>query len=134
MEGLLFAFHLKGTALDWRLHFLLVLVIFLGAATTLAENAHPQAVLLSTLRAQLVLLQGIWFVQIAEILYRGAPAGLAAGLCLDSLTELTWLCAIADRIAWDPEYMGSGMFVPVVFCVWVVVVLTGTVAGACQDV
>ena len=81
MEGLLFAFHLKGTALDWRLHFLLVLVVFLGAGTTLAEVAHPHAVLLSTLRAQLVLLQGIWFVQIAEILYRGTPCPEFPGSC-----------------------------------------------------
>ena len=30
VEGLLFAFHLKGTALDWRLHFLLVMVVRAG--------------------------------------------------------------------------------------------------------
>ena len=70
VEGLLFGFHLKGTALDWRLHFLLVLVIMISSLVTWAEILQPHSVMLSTLRAQLVMLQGVWFCQIAQILFR----------------------------------------------------------------
>ncbi|KAK9803119.1 hypothetical protein WJX73_006959 [Symbiochloris irregularis] len=101
VEGILFAFHLKGTALDWNLHFLLVLVIMLAAIVTWAEIAQPCSVLMSTLRAQLVMLQGVWFCQIAQILFR-------------------------PNAAWDPNYHGSGMFVPVVFCMWLLAVLFST--------
>ena len=72
VEGVLFGFHLKGTALDWRLHFLLVMAILLAAVVTWAEISRPQSVLLSTLRAQLVMLQGVWFCQIAQILFKRA--------------------------------------------------------------
>lgn len=33
----------------------------------------PGSVVLTVLRGQLVLLQGIWFIQIAQILFRGEP-------------------------------------------------------------
>ena len=36
-EGTLFAFHLKGTPLDWTLHFLLVVLVFLAAAACFGE-------------------------------------------------------------------------------------------------
>ena len=72
VEGLLFGFHLKGTELDWKLHLLLVVVILLAAGVCVAEISHPHSLMLSTARAQLVLLQGIWFYQIAQILFKGA--------------------------------------------------------------
>eukprot|EP00884_Botryococcus_braunii_P016911 jgi/Botrbrau1/3903/Bobra.0183s0124.1 len=96
VEGTLFAFHLKGSDLDRTLHFLLVLLVFSCAAVTLAEAAWPDSPLLPSGRALLLLLQGIWFCQIAEILFR-------------------------DRMAWDPNYHGSVMMVPVVFVMWVMV-------------
>jgi hypothetical protein len=37
VEGTLFAFHLKGSALDWSLHFLLVLLILAAAIACFAE-------------------------------------------------------------------------------------------------
>ena len=85
IEGLLFAFHLKGTALDMKLHLLLVLVIFFAAAACFAEISNPHSMLLSTARAQLVLLQGFWFFQIAEILFKGA---FASSLPLKTLYTL----------------------------------------------
>jgi hypothetical protein len=36
-EGTLFAFHLKGTPLDWTLHFLLVALVFLAAGACFGE-------------------------------------------------------------------------------------------------
>ena len=73
VEGLLFAFHLKGTSLDFELHLLLVLTIFMTALIIFLETNHPHMLQLSALRAMLVLLQGTWFIQVAYILYKGAP-------------------------------------------------------------
>ena len=87
VEGLLFAFHLKGSGLDWKLHFLLVLVVLLAGFCCFAEMQHPQSLLLSVVRAQLVLLQGIWFCQIAQILFRGV-APLLTWILAIGLTEL----------------------------------------------
>ncbi len=36
-EGLLFAFHLKGTPLDWSLHFLLVVLVFAASLVCFGE-------------------------------------------------------------------------------------------------
>lgn len=71
IEGILFGFHLKGSALDMRLHLILVLIIFTSSLVCLLEIKYPQSFLLSSIRAQLVLLQGIWFYQIAAILFKG---------------------------------------------------------------
>ncbi|KAK9857593.1 hypothetical protein WJX84_006077, partial [Apatococcus fuscideae] len=71
VEGLLFAFHLKGTSLDFELHLLLVLTIFMTALIIFLETNHPHMLQLSALRAMLVLLQGTWFIQVAYILYKG---------------------------------------------------------------
>ncbi|CAK0738288.1 hypothetical protein CVIRNUC_001021 [Coccomyxa viridis] len=108
VEGMLFAFHLKGSSLDMSLHMLLVLLVFAAALACYAEMgvASPSksaGALLPTLRAMLVMLQGIWFIQIAEILYTG-------------------------KIAWDPGYHGSTMLVPVVFVAWLMAVTGLTLA------
>lgn len=71
IEGLLFGFHLKGTALDVRLHLILVMIVLASSFVCFLEIRHPQNFILSTVRAQLVMLQGIWFYQIAEILFKG---------------------------------------------------------------
>jgi hypothetical protein len=36
-EGLLFGFHLKGTPLDWSLHFLLVVLVFAASLVCFGE-------------------------------------------------------------------------------------------------
>ena len=71
IEGLLFAFHLRGDWLDVEIHTLLVITIFLTAVVMLAEIQYKSNVLLSALRANLVLMQGVWFIQAAFILFRG---------------------------------------------------------------
>ena len=71
IEGLLFAFHLRGDLLDVEIHTLLVLTIFLTAIVILAEIQHKSNVLLAALRPVLVIMQGVWFVQAAFILFRG---------------------------------------------------------------
>lgn len=71
IEGLLFAFHLRGDLLDVEIHTLLVITIFLTAVVIFAEIQHKSNVLLSALRPILVIMQGVWFVQAAFILFRG---------------------------------------------------------------
>jgi hypothetical protein len=71
IEGLLFAFHLRGDQLDVEIHTLLVITIFLTAIVILAEIQHKSNVLLASLRPILVIMQGVWFVQAAFILFRG---------------------------------------------------------------
>ncbi|BDA48314.1 Transmembrane protein 45B [Coccomyxa sp. Obi] len=103
-EGLLFAFHLKGTPLDWSLHFLLVILVFAASLVCFGEYRFPGSFVLTVLRGQLVLLQGIWFIQIAEILFK-------------------------DKPAWAPDYHASAMMVPVVFVTWTLSVLFATLAA-----
>jgi hypothetical protein len=74
VEGLLFAFHLEGSELNWKAHLLLVLTIGAAAAAVLAEMHAPSSALLGVVRAQAVLLQGVWFMQIAKLLFEGARA------------------------------------------------------------
>ena len=71
VEGLLFGFHLKGTALDMKVHYILVLIVLANSATCFLEIAAPSNFLLTTARAQFTLLQGLWFYQVAEILFKG---------------------------------------------------------------
>ncbi|KAK9917098.1 hypothetical protein WJX75_000858 [Coccomyxa subellipsoidea] len=101
VEGLLFAFHLEGSDLNWKAHLLLVMSIFAAAAVILAELQFPQSALLGILRAQLVMLQGIWFMQIAKLLFEENPT-------------------------WDPRYHGSVMMVPVLYCTCILCIIGAT--------
>ena len=71
VEGLLFAFHLEGSELNWKAHLLLVMSIFAAVGAILGEIAAPGNVLLGLARTQLVMLQGLWFMQIAKLLFEG---------------------------------------------------------------
>ncbi|KAK9807527.1 hypothetical protein WJX72_001620 [[Myrmecia] bisecta] len=104
VEGTLLAFHLKGTMLDFALHLLLVLTIFTTAIVIFAEMSHPHNMLLAALRGSLVFLQGVWFIQIGNILYNEHPE-------------------------WDPTYMGSSMIVPVFFCFCALMVTFGVLTA-----
>lgn len=79
VEGMLFAFHLEGSELNWKAHLLLVLTIFAAVGAILGEIAAPGNVLLGLARAQLVMLQGVWFMQIAKLLFEGlAPTACSS--------------------------------------------------------
>ena len=105
IEGLLFAFHLRGDLLDVEIHTLLVLTIFLTAVVILAEIQHKSNVLLSSLRPILVIMQGVWFVQAAFILFRGKltdavcrqqyPCALHAGVLALYHIERSTTCSAA---------------------------------------
>jgi Family of unknown function (DUF716) len=79
IEGLLFAFHLEGEPLNYNMHFLLVIVVFAAAICIFAEILYCNSILISSLRAQLVLLQGIWFCMIAKLLFEGTTLSLFSG-------------------------------------------------------
>lgn len=87
IEGLLFSFHLRGDLLDVEIHTLLVITIFLTAVVMFAEIQHNSNVLLSALRPILVIMQGVWFVQAAFILFRGksTKAVVDSSICIGSL-------------------------------------------------
>eukprot|EP00891_Asterochloris_glomerata_P005086 jgi/Astpho2/5086/Aster-08022 len=98
VEGLLFAFHLQahrseGAQLDVRVHTLLVITILCTFVVIVGETCRPNSFLLAAARPMLIIMQGIWLVQVAHILYR-------------------------DNMQWDPDYHGSAMFVPVVYVTW----------------
>lgn len=100
VEGTLMAFHIKGTDLDKRIHFLLALIVLFNVFTVLLELAYPQSVLVSIGRCFGVILQGSWFCQAGRILYLGNPA-------------------------WDDSYMGSVMYLPVTFVLHVLGIACG---------
>eukprot|EP00884_Botryococcus_braunii_P010593 jgi/Botrbrau1/19535/Bobra.0035s0029.1 len=102
VEGLLFAFHLEGEPLNYNMHFLLVVLVFAAAICIFAEIKFNNSILISTLKAQLVLLQGIWFCMIAKLLFE-------------------------EHVLWDPRYHGSVMMMPVTFCVWVLIITFTTI-------
>lgn len=94
VEGLLLAFHIKGTMLERHTHLMLALLIFACAAATLVEAACPEAPALFFARCYFVALQGTWFCQAGRVLFLGAPQ-------------------------WDDSdemgtYMGASMMLPVV--------------------
>ena len=74
VEGLLLGFHLKGSDLEVVVHKILVITIAMSAVVIFAEIRSKSTVLLTLARSLLVILQGIWFVQIGLILFKRAPA------------------------------------------------------------
>ena len=113
IEGLLFAFHLRGDLLDVEIHTLLVITIFLTAVVIFAEIQHKSNVLLSALRPILVIMQGVWFVQAAFILFRGKltralqqteePAPLDYSCRLMAVCQIDWhnMCSLLDSMYAD---------------------------------
>ena len=75
LEGFLFYFHLHGhSEISVRLHTILYIIIFVTAATFLADVfLTRQQLLFALMRAILLGLQGTWFLQIAFVLYGPNP-------------------------------------------------------------
>ncbi|KAI3428720.1 hypothetical protein D9Q98_007544 [Chlorella vulgaris] len=92
-EGLLLVFHLKGPRVEIMVHLILVLQILATVVAIVGEMAAPRSILAATARPWLTMLQGVWWIQTAYIMYKSQPQ-------------------------WDPDYMGSGMMVPVPFVLW----------------
>eukprot|EP00892_Ulva_mutabilis_P005000 jgi/Ulvmu1/2872/UM146_0014.1 len=104
VEGMLLAFHLKGTQLEVLVHLLLVTTTAACAFFVFLEVVFPNSVLISLARCWSVLLQGTWWCQTGRVLFLGNPA---------------W----RD----DPENsMGATMFLPTLYvthCVVIAVVM-----------
>jgi hypothetical protein len=90
VQGVLLVFHLKGPSIEVMVHLILVLVIFATFISCVFEGFNRGSVVASSLRPLLTLLQGVWWVQTAFIMFVSDPA-------------------------YDPEYMGGTMMVPAVF-------------------
>lgn len=89
-QGLLLVFHLKGPVIEILVHLILVLQVFATVVAILAEGCHKKNIIFASLRPILTLLQGIWWIQVAFIMFTADPA-------------------------YDPDYMGGSMMVPAVF-------------------
>lgn len=73
-------------------HLILVLQVFATVVAMAAEGCRPGSVVVATLRPALTLLQGVWWVQTAYIMYTANPA-------------------------YDPDEMGATMMAPVMLVV-----------------
>lgn len=90
VQGTLLVFHLKGPDVEIMVHLILALQVFATVFAIMGEIASPHSIIVASLRPAITILQGVWWIQTAYIMYRGVPM-------------------------WDPDYMGSVMMVPVVF-------------------
>jgi hypothetical protein len=91
IQGVLLVFHLKGPPIEILVHLILVLIIFATFAAIMVEIANPYSILAAALRPYLTILQGVWWIQTAYIMYDSNPA-------------------------WNPFYMGASMMAPASFC------------------
>ncbi len=78
---------LQGYALDVRVHTLLVITILSTFVVIVGEMCRPNNFLLAAARPMLIIMQGIWFIQVAHILFRGGRTvgfsiELGSALCL----------------------------------------------------
>ena len=87
-EGLLLGFHLKGAPIEILVHKILVITIAGTAVVMFAEICSKGSVILTLGRALLLILQGIWFIQIGYILFKGAAYQLDIGLVLPAIESL----------------------------------------------
>ena len=108
LEGILFAFHLKGSVVEIKTHLVLVLSILLCTLAATAEGLRPRAPLAALARHAAVLLQGIWFCQAAVILFGNQFSG---------------------GPKWEDSHV-SAMALPPVFAAWALAVLAFTFGAA----
>jgi hypothetical protein len=108
-QGLLLGFHLKGPPIEVMVHLILVFQVLATVAATAAEACAPRSVVAASARPALTLLQGVWWVQTAYIMFTADPA-------------------------YDPDEMGGTMMAPVMLVVhmlWVsVFAVSGEALGA----
>jgi len=88
-QGLLLAFHLKGPDIEIMVHLILVLQVFATVVAMGVEAASEESLIAGAVRPALTLLQGVWWIQTAYIMYTSDPA-------------------------YDPDEMGGTMMTPVV--------------------
>ncbi|KFM23782.1 Transmembrane protein 45B [Auxenochlorella protothecoides] len=100
IEGMLLVFHLKGPKIEILVHLILVIQIFLTVVAVVFEALMPTSFAAALARPLSTVIQGVWWIQTAYIMYRAKPQ-------------------------WDPEDMSSAMMAPVA---WVTHVLWITAA------
>ena len=88
-QFLLLVFHLKGPSIEILVHLILALQVASTVIAICVEAAAPRSVVVASLRPALTLLQGVWWIQTAYIMFVSDPA-------------------------YDPEEMGGAMMTPVV--------------------
>jgi len=119
-----------------------VITIAGSAAVMFAEICCKGSVILTLGRALLVILQGIWFIQIGYILFKGMFSHLLAqytdtwGSPRHRILRYTLhatvsdVASIADLPAWDPHSMNSVMMAPALYCLDIMLLTLGALIGA----
>lgn len=105
-QGLLLAFHLKGPAIEVMVHLILVLQVFSTVITIAAEAVARSSIMIGATRGALTLLQGVWWIQTAFIMYVSDPA-------------------------YDPDEMGGTMMTPVMLVVHMLWIAAGSLMREC---
>ena len=98
---------LQGAQLDVRVHTLLVITILCTFVVIVGETCRPNSFLLAAARPMLIIMQGIWLVQVAHILYRG---GHRSGCCIELGSALV-LCTTGPGLhlgqSWEEKRQHS---------------------------
>ena len=96
-QFLLLVFHLKGPPIEIMVHLILALQVASTVIAIIFEAANSSSIVAASVRPALTLLQGVWWIQTAYIMYVSDPA-------------------------FDPEEMGGTMMTPVLLVmhmVWI---------------
>ena len=128
-------FHLKGSALEIIVHKLLVITIFTTAGIIFLEMRFPNCFLLTAVRAQLVLLQGVWWIELAYIMFRSAIPDEDYALVTPELGDsqmMIYVCAYADIPHWDWRDMESAMMIPPLYCLDILLITLGSLMCECS--
>lgn len=102
VEALLLVFHLKGPLIEILLHLILVIQVFATVLAICVEGIVPSSVVAAAARPCLTILQGVWWIQTAYVMFVSNPA-------------------------YDPEEMGGAMMVPVLFVMHLLWISTAAV-------
>lgn len=101
IEGLLLAFHLKGPEIEVTMHLIVALLVFATVASIAVEAAAPRSLMVATVRPAVTVLQGVWWIQMAYMMFLSNPA-------------------------FDPDEMGGVMMTPVILVTHMLWVAVGT--------
>lgn len=104
VEGTLLVFHLKGPAIEFRVHLLLCLQIFATVVAIAAEGVMPTSFVAASARPMLTIAQGAWWIQTAYIMYRGEALG--GPPCVEGVLMGDW--RMTDGVGVLPNWGAQG--------------------------
>lgn len=103
VEGILLVFHLKGPEIEVIMHLITALLVFATVIAVAAETACPYNLFVASMRPMLTIVQGVWWIQMAYMMFMSYPA-------------------------YDPDEMGGAMMTPVILVVHMLWVAIASIA------